>query len=150
MLSAANDAIDDVSADFDRNMGAKWMSTQISPAFSGYVCVVIADDDFAEESVRQCLDTALPVRVTRWQDQAYLSDIRDLRPRMIVVLGKENVLAQEQADLVATLFSQDEPTVISGTVSARLGRSCHLVVHRLGRGAKARVDSLGNVLLLPI
>lgn len=149
MLLLANDVRCDVSPNLDRSIGAKWMPTEITEAFSAYVCIVIADDEFAETTVRHCLDTALPIHVTRWQGEAYLADIRKLSPRMIVVLGKEDTLAQEQADLVATLFSQGEPTVISGTVSTRLGLTCRLVVHRLGRGARARVDSLGNVLLLP-
>jgi hypothetical protein len=123
------------------------MLTEISRRFSGYVCVVIVDDEVAEEAVRQCLDTALPIHVTRWQD--YLDDIRELCPRMIVVLGKEDVLTQEQADLVATLFARGEPTVISGTLSAGLGQGCHLVIHRLGSGAKAQVDAIRDVLLLP-
>lgn len=137
----------DALRDVDR--GQKWMPVEISGAFSAYICVVIADDEIAEETVRQCLDTVLPIYVTRWHEQDYLADIRALCPRIIVVMGKEDLLAQEQADLVATLFTREDPTVISGALSARPGLGCHLVLHRLGSGAKARVDSIRDVLLLP-
>jgi hypothetical protein len=144
------DALSDITSDDQApSIGAKWLAMEISRTFTDYVCVVIADDEVAEDTVRQSLHTALPIHVTRWQGQAYLADIRELRPRMIVVLGKDDVLAQEQAELVATLFARGEPTVVSGTASARLGLGCHLVIHRLGSAAKARVDAIRDVLLLP-
>src|SRR5262249_12676434 len=108
------------------------MPAETSRAFSEYVCVVIADDEIAGETVRQCLETALPIYVTRWHDQEYLADIHALCPRMIIVLGKDDVSAQEQADLVAALFTREEPTVLSGTLATRPGLGCHLVLHRLG------------------
>lgn len=125
------------------------MQRDNSQAFVRYICLVIADDEATEESVRQCLDTALPIYMTRWQGQSYFDAIRKLGPRMIVVLGKEGVVVQQQAKLVATLFAEGDPTVMSGTLSSTDKRCCHFVVHRLGASAQTQIDSIGDVLLLP-
>ncbi|MGZ3680627.1 MAG: hypothetical protein ACXWQR_19165, partial [Ktedonobacterales bacterium] len=77
--------------------------------------MVIADEGVSEGEVRRYLGDSLPLRVVSWQDQKYLAAITELRPQVIAVWGNVEELVDERCQLVASLFSRFEPTVLSVT-----------------------------------
>jgi hypothetical protein len=106
------------------------------------VCVVISDDGFSEEDVRGRLGISLPLCVVRWRDRDYLSVVRRLRPKVIVVVAPTPELALDSASLVACLITQYAPTVVSLALPGPSSDDQQLVVQQLGTGASVPIPSL--------
>lgn len=136
-----------ISAHPPTDMWSQGTGDVIVEPLSEPVCVVIADDDIAEEEVRRRLGNSLPLRVVSWGDHSYLAAIRDLRPAAIVVLGADEKLVHDQCRLVASLFSSCAATVISATMTEAPSRALHLLVQQLGTGAAAQIASLSDLQL---
>jgi len=115
--------------------------------FSEPVCVVIADEDVAEAEVRRCLGDSLPLRIVSWQDQKYLAAITELRPQVIGVWGNVEELVDERCQLVASLFSRFEPTVLSVIITDVPPGLPRLILRQLGAGATAQITSLSKLYL---
>lgn len=113
--------------------------------FSEPVCVVIADADVAEDEVRRHLGDSLPLRIVSWQDQKYLAAITELRPQVIAVWGNVEELVDERCQLVASLFSRFETTVIGVTMPDVPPVPPRLVVRQLGAGATVEITSLSKL-----
>ena len=115
--------------------------------FSEPVCVVIVDEGVTEAAVHQHLGSVLPLRVVSWQRQVYMSVVTTLRPQVIVVWGEPEELVHERCQLVASLFSAFEPTVVSATIANVPGHAHQLAVQQLGVGASIRITDLSNIQL---
>lgn len=119
--------------------------------FDNRVCVVIADEATAEETVRRWLGDALPLRITSWRHHAYQEVIRRLRPRVVVVLADNPDLAWDSANLIACLFSRFEPTVVSASFTTGAPTESlalpHLLLHHLGFRTQSGIASLAELTL---
>lgn len=115
--------------------------------FSEPVCVVIVGQDISEDEARRYLGDLLPLRVVSWQRQNYLAAITELRPQVIAVWANTEELVHERCQLVASLFSYFEPTVISVTVPDAQPNAPRLMVQRLGAGATVQIAKLSDVKL---
>ncbi len=113
--------------------------------FSDPVCVVIADKDITEGEARRCLGDSLPLRIVSWQSQNYLAAITELRPQVIVVWAKGEELVHERCQLIASLFSRFEPTVISVANTDVPSEIPRLLVQQLGAGTTAQIARLSNL-----
>ncbi len=111
------------------------------------VCVVITDDGIAEDEVRRRLGNSLPLRIVSWGDQNYLTIISALRPAVIVVLGADEGLLQNRCKLVASLFSNLEPTVISAKIADASEFAPELLIEQLGAGTAVQIASLSDLKL---
>lgn len=113
--------------------------------FSDPVCVVIVDEDIRESEARRCLGDSLPLRIVSWQNHSYLTAITELRPQVIVVWARAEELVHERCQLIASLFSRFEPTVISLTKSDTHSDTPRLVVQQLGAGTTAQIARLSDL-----
>ena len=111
------------------------------------VCVIITDDNIADDDARRCLGDALPLRMVSWGDKSYLAIISALRPGVIVVLGADEGLLQDRCKLIASLFSNLEPTVISAKMADASVFAPQLLVEQLGAGAAVQIASLSDLKL---
>ncbi|MGZ3663360.1 MAG: hypothetical protein ACXVCO_03960 [Ktedonobacterales bacterium] len=109
--------------------------------------MVIADEGVSEGEVRRYLGDSLPLRVVSWQDQKYLATITELRPQVIAVWGTVEELVDERCQLVASLFSRFEPTVLSVTMTDVLPGLPLLVLRQLGAGTTVQIASLSKLRL---
>lgn len=116
--------------------------------FSDPVCVVIVDENITESEAHRRLGDSLPLRIVSWQSHKYLAAITELRPQVIVVWAKAEELVYERCQLIASLFSRFEPTVISATNPDMQSETPRLMVQQLGVGMTAQIASLSDLHLL--
>lgn len=117
------------------------------PRFSEHICVAIATDELSDEAVVAYLGAAWPIRVTRWERQAYLTTIRQLRPAVIVVVALEQTLLEATVLLLMALFEHNEPTIasVSFPVPGADELPPPVVIWSLGSGMTAQVAGLAQV-----
>jgi len=110
-------------------------------AFTERICVVIRPPDLSDDDLRRLLGSALPLKFTSWEDRAYMSAIRNLRPRVIIVASIDE-RASDSAALLGALLDSDAPTIATLTLTLK-----QLTIQQLGSGARAQIDSLDDLLL---
>lgn len=115
--------------------------------FSEPVCVVIADEHVSEAEARRCLGDSLPLRVVSWESQNYLAAITELHPKVIAVWANTEELVHERCQLIASLFSRLEPTVLSITMPDVLSDAPLLEVQQLGAGTTVQIARLSDLQL---
>lgn len=109
--------------------------------FSERVCVVISPPDIAEDDVRRRLGSGLPLKFTHWENRAYMTAIRSLRPRVIVVVSVDES-ARDYAALLGALLDSDAPTIAMLALAGE-----YLTIQQLGAGNRARITSLDDLVL---
>lgn len=115
--------------------------------FAEPVCVVIVDEDTPEDEVLRLFRDSLPLRVVSWQSQSYVAAITALRPQIIAVWAHEEALVRERCQLIASLFSRFEPTVLSVTLADPQSGTPRILVQQLGAGATVAIRSLIDIQL---
>lgn len=123
------------------------MSTVQSEPYSERVCVIIADATISEDQLRRALGDALPLRVVHWQDAGYLTVVRNLRPRVIVIASTNVETAEDSTALIAVLFARFAPTVIGLTLAPSEREQARLMVVALGVHTAARIAALDDLRL---
>ncbi len=118
-----------------------------SRPFANLVCVVIVDSTVTDAAVRRWLGDSLPVRLASWDNRAYYTAIRRLRPRLIIVLDTTAELAWESGNLIASLFAPFAPTVLSAAAPGDRAAHPRLTIHQLGLRARASIASLDDLIL---
>lgn len=109
--------------------------------YTGQVCVVIHAASISEDELRTRLGSALPLKFTSWEDRAYLTAIRNLRPRVIVVAASDD-RARDSAALLGALLDSDSPTIATLAVPLE-----HFTIQQLGESTQAQIRSLDDLIL---
>lgn len=134
-----------ISQDTSRQRSHRKSGTMTAEPFSEPVCVVIADEHVSEAEARRCLGDSLPLRVVSWESQNYLAAITELHPKVIAVWANTEELVHERCQLIASLFSRLEPTVLSITMPDVLSDAPLLEVQQLGAGTTVQIARLSDL-----
>jgi predicted GTPase len=109
--------------------------------------VVLTGASIPEDEVRRYIVDELPVLVLFMDRHEYISVLLACRPRVIVLIDADSELLQQSSQLIASLFSDSSPTVLSINVNDARAGSRRLVVHQLGTGATVCIGSLRDITL---
>lgn len=112
-----------------------------APAYTTRICVVIHTPGISEDDLRSRLGGSLPLKFTSWDHRAYMSAIRNLRPRVIVVAASNDVV-RDFAALLSALLDTEAPTIATCTLALE-----QLSIQQLGVSAQATIRSLDDLLV---